>query len=145
MRSRIDQTSINKTIKKHVKKHTEIQSTNSSKMDPRTHPKSTNNRSRGHLGPRNAPKMVQERPRILILTVLERFSIDFGTILDRLWDDFGPILGRCFVDFGTIQKPFAPQSTTPPRSLINHAPLPPTPCFVFLWSLPFDFDSKSIT
>ena len=131
MRSGIDHKSIKKTIGKHVKKHTEIRSKNSSKMDPQTLPKSTKNRSRGHLGPRNAPKMVQERPRTLILTILGRFLIDFGTILDRFWDDFGPILGRCFVDFGTIQKAFAPQSTTPPRSLINFAPLPPTPCFVF--------------
>ena len=137
MRSGIDQKSINKTIKQHVKKHTEIRSKNSSKMDPRAHPKSTKNRSRGHLGPRNAPKMVQERPWTLILTILVRCLLDFGTILDRFWDT----LRRFWNDTKSFRPPIDHSTKEPDQPCTAS----PNPLFCILWLLPFDFDLKSIT
>ena len=63
-------------------------------------PKSTKNRSWGHLGLQDAPKMLQESLRHPIWTIFDRFLIDFGPKFDRFWTEFGQKSDRSSTEFG---------------------------------------------
>ena len=69
------------------RKKMQISSKNDPKVTPKGLPKSSKNRSWGHLGGQDGPRMLQEGFRDPIWTILDRLWTDFGPMFDRIWTD----------------------------------------------------------